>query len=103
MSVLVYDHPITKVPFRKMFKPYRILIMKYLEQEGENISFQQLKNAFNLTDGNLASYLKPLEEDGYISFRKNTIGHKTTTIYALTPKGKEILTSFTKELLKILS
>jgi DNA-binding MarR family transcriptional regulator len=103
MSVLVIDTPITKSPLRKMFRPHRILIMKLLERKGkEGIAFQQLKAFLNLTDGNLASHLKSLEDDEYITFEKISIGHKTTTIYKLTPHGEEILKKFTNELLNIL-
>ena len=103
MSVPVLDNSITKSPLRKMFRPHRILIMKSLEQANrEGVSFQQLKEIFNLTDGNLASHLKSLEDEGYIAYIKENEGHRTRTVYRLTPEGKAILDLLTEQLFKIL-
>lgn len=103
MSTLLPDIAITQSPLRKMFRPYRILIMKKLEQANDGISFQDLKERLNLTDGNLASHLKSLEDEGYIKFIKITEGHRTKTIYQLTTDGREILRMFTQQLIYILS
>jgi len=102
MSQILLDNSITQIPLRRLFRPYRILIMKTLEKEKNGISFQQLKEQFNLTDGNLATHLKSLEDEKYIEFYKITEGHKTKTFYKLTKEGKKILNDFTEQLLKIL-
>lgn len=61
----------------------------------ESLSFNELKHLLNITDGNLASHIKPLEEAQYISIKKSFIGKKPNTEYALTPLGS---TEFKKHL-----
>ncbi len=51
--------------------------------------FNSLKDLLQVTDGNLASHLKALEKEEYISVFKSFIGRKPNTQYAATPKGKE--------------
>ncbi|MEC4114892.1 winged helix-turn-helix domain-containing protein [Myroides pelagicus] len=55
----------------------------------ESLSFKDLKEFLNLTDGNLASHLKNLEDSEYISVTKGFIGRKTNTTYAVTPQGRK--------------
>jgi DNA-binding MarR family transcriptional regulator len=55
----------------------------------ENISFNNLKEVLEITDGNLASHLKTLEESAYIKFEKGFVGRKTNTTYAVTKAGEK--------------
>src|SRR5262245_55216892 len=55
----------------------------------EEINFNQLKELIEVTDGNLASHLKTLEENGYIKVQKGFIGRKTNTVYAVTKSGEK--------------
>jgi DNA-binding MarR family transcriptional regulator len=55
----------------------------------ENISFNDLKEVLEITDGNLASHLKTLEESAYIKFEKGFVGRKTNTTYAVTKAGEK--------------
>ena len=50
----------------------------------ESVSFNDLKQLLELTDGNLASHLVNLEENGYIKVHKGFIGRKTNTTYSIT-------------------
>ncbi|WP_413513966.1 winged helix-turn-helix domain-containing protein [Myroides odoratus] len=54
----------------------------------ENLSFKDLKEYLDLTDGNLASHLKNLEDSQYITVYKGFIGRKTNTVYRATEEGK---------------
>ncbi|MBB1140714.1 transcriptional regulator [Myroides sp. WP-1] len=54
----------------------------------ETLSFKDLKDFLDLTDGNLASHLKNLEDSHYITVHKGFIGRKTNTVYAVTEEGK---------------
>ncbi|HRN55272.1 MAG TPA: transcriptional regulator [Agriterribacter sp.] len=54
----------------------------------EEVSFNQLKEIIDLTDGNLASHLKTLEDNGFIKVQKGFIGRKTNTTYAVTKAGE---------------
>jgi DNA-binding MarR family transcriptional regulator len=53
------------------------------------MNFNELKELLELTDGNLATHLKTLEEFNYIVVRKGFIGKKTNTTYLVTKLGKE--------------
>ena len=55
----------------------------------EEINFNDLKQLIAVTDGNLASLIKPLEESGYIKVNKGFIGRKTNTVYKVTKAGKK--------------
>ncbi|MBK8611484.1 MAG: transcriptional regulator [Chitinophagaceae bacterium] len=54
-----------------------------------DISFNELKELLNITDGNLASHLKTLEENEYVKIHKGFIGKKTNTTYAVTKAGEK--------------
>ena len=47
----------------------------------ESVNFNELKELLVITDGNLASHLKTLEENGTIKVQKGFIGRKTNTTY----------------------
>lgn len=49
--------------------------------------FNSLKDTLHVTDGNLASHLKALEEKGMIKVNKQFIGRKPNTSYSATDKG----------------
>lgn len=53
------------------------------------INFNELKELIQVTDGNLASHLKALEEAGFIKVHKGFIGRKTNTTYAATKAGEK--------------
>lgn len=54
----------------------------------ESISFNELKQLLELTDGNLASHLNTLEQAEYLKVQKSFIGKKTNTTYILTELGR---------------
>jgi DNA-binding MarR family transcriptional regulator len=70
----------------------RLAIMGILTVN-EEVNFNTLKELLQITDGNLASHLKGLEECSYIEIRKHFIGRKTNTIYSVTPEGKQAFTA----------
>lgn len=53
------------------------------------INFNELKELLQITDGNLASHLKTLEENAYIKVQKGFIGRKTNTTYAISKAGEK--------------
>jgi DNA-binding HxlR family transcriptional regulator len=78
---------------QKLFEPHRILIMKILLYFGET-DFQELKNLLKLTDGNLVSHLRALEDEEFIESRKVVTGKKVKTVYTLTKSGKDAFEYF---------
>lgn len=66
----------------------RLGIMSVLSVN-EFVDFVTLKNLLDLTDGNLASHTRNLEELGYIKSHKQFIGRKPNTTFSITAIGKE--------------
>ena len=66
----------------------RLGIMSIL-MVNEKINFNDLKQLMDVTDGNLASHIKSLEENGYIKVNKGLIGRKTNTTYRVTKSGEK--------------
>src|SRR5215218_7867538 len=66
----------------------RLGVMSVLVVNDE-ISFNDLKQMLEVTDGNLATHLVNLEENGYIKVHKGFVGKKTNTTYAVTKSGKK--------------
>jgi DNA-binding MarR family transcriptional regulator len=54
-----------------------------------DVSFNELKELIQVTDGNLASHLKTLEESNYIKVSKGFVGRKTNTTYSVTKSGEK--------------
>ncbi len=54
----------------------------------ESLDFNRLKELLDLTDGNLASHLKALEKESYISFEKSFVDRKPKTTYSISKAGK---------------
>ena len=55
----------------------------------DGVNFNELKELLEITDGNLASHLKALEENNIIKVQKGFIGRKTNTTYAITKTGEK--------------
>lgn len=53
------------------------------------VNFNELKELLDITDGNLASHLKTLEESTFIKVQKGFIGRKTNTTYSITKPGEK--------------
>jgi DNA-binding MarR family transcriptional regulator len=66
----------------------RLGIMSALVVNTE-VSFNELKELLDITDGNLASHLKSLEENAYVKVEKGFVGRKTNTTYSLTKAGEK--------------
>lgn len=55
----------------------------------ESVDFNTLKELLKVTDGNIASHITALEKLNYIEIRKQFIGKKPNTSYAVTTSGKK--------------
>ena len=53
----------------------------------DSCDFNDLKESLGVTDGNLASHLKALEENKVIKVNKQFIGRKPNTSYSITESG----------------
>lgn len=72
----------------------RLQIMSVLVAN-ESYDFNSLKELLQVTDGNLASHLKALEKEQYITVSKSFIGRKPNTQYRTSERGR---TAFTQHL-----
>lgn len=81
-------HPVTKL--KKAFENrIRLGIMSIL-MVSDWVEFNTFKEMIDeLTDGNLASHLKALEKLKYIDMKKEFVGRKPRTSYAVTNAGKK--------------
>ena len=56
----------------------------------DNLDFNALKDLLGLTDGNLASHLKALEQQEIITVSKQFVGRKPSTTYTATEGGRNL-------------
>lgn len=68
----------------------------------EEVSFNDLKQMLEVTDGNLATHLVTLEEEGFIKVHKGFIGRKTNTTYSVTKAGEKSFTDHIAALEKMI-
>lgn len=81
------ENPINQL--NKLFDSrVRLGIMSAL-MVNDNVSFNDLKDLLQVTDGNMASHLKALEENNIIKVDKGFIGRKTNTTYTVTKLGEK--------------
>ena len=80
-------NPITGL--NKIFESrIRLGVMSIL-MVNEEINFNDLKQMLEVTDGNLATHLVNLEENGFLKVHKGFVGRKTNTTYAITKAGEK--------------
>jgi DNA-binding MarR family transcriptional regulator len=70
--------------------------------EGAQVEFTWLKEALNLTEGNLSSHLAKLEEAGYVQVEKGYQGRRPRTWVRLTPQGRAAYQAHRQALLGLL-
>jgi len=60
----------------------------------ESLTFNDLKNLMNTTDGNLSVHARKLEDGGYIACTKSFEGRMPKTEYKLTVAGRRALENY---------
>lgn len=84
---------------KKIFhEPSRLAIMSALSRSVDPLTFNQLKEECNLTDGNLSSHLKMLEDAEVVKMKKTFLNSKPCTEISLTDKGRENFINYLKAL-----
>ena len=64
----------------------------------ERMSFSELKQLLQTTDGNLSVHARKLEEGGYVSCHKHFAGRVTRTEYRITAAGRRALEDYLEEM-----
>jgi len=58
------------------------------------LSFTELRDALDMTDGNLTTHIRTLQEAGYVSVTKSFQHKRPLTTCALTAAGKKAFTGY---------
>ena len=58
------------------------------------LSFTEMRDALNMTDGNLTTHIRTLQETGYVSVTKSFQNNRPLTTWSLTAEGKKAFTSY---------
>lgn len=66
----------------------RLQIMSVLVTQ-DSMDFNTLKELLQVTDGNLASHLKALDKEKYITVNKTFVERKPNTQYKVSDKGRQ--------------
>ena len=79
----------------------RLAIMSMLAASTE-LSFTEMRDALNMTDGNLTTHIRTLQETGYVSVTKSFQNNRPLTTCSLTASGRKAFTSYINLLEKII-
>jgi DNA-binding MarR family transcriptional regulator len=71
----------------------RLAIMSMLAAAAE-LSFTELRNALDMTDGNLTTHIRTLQEAGYVSVTKSFQNRRPLTTCAVTAGGKKAFANY---------
>jgi DNA-binding MarR family transcriptional regulator len=71
----------------------RLAIMSMLAATPE-LSFTELRDALGMTDGNLTTHIRTLQEAGYLSVAKTFQNRRPLTTCSLTSAGKTACTNY---------
>jgi DNA-binding transcriptional ArsR family regulator len=83
-------------------EPNRLAIMSALCAAESGLSFPELRQACNLTDGNLNRHLKVLSESAAISIKKQFVDDRPRTTVTLSPAGLARFQDYLKALEAVL-
>lgn len=75
---------------RLVYERVRLGIMSALAVNSQ-LTFNELKALFDVSDGNLSAHARKLEEAGYIECSKSFAGRRPKSEYRLTPTGRQAL------------
>jgi DNA-binding transcriptional ArsR family regulator len=83
-------------------EPNRLSIMSAICASDDGLTFNELKDACKLTDGNLNRHLKVLEEAGAIKIRKTFVENKPRTTINITKTGLDRFNEYLTALSEVL-
>ncbi|HWC58774.1 MAG TPA: transcriptional regulator [Verrucomicrobiae bacterium] len=78
----------------------RLAIMSMLAASPE-LSFTELRDALGMTDGNLTTHIRTLQEAGYVTVAKSYQNKRPLTTCSLTIAGRKAFTGYVDLLEKI--
>ncbi len=78
----------------------RLGIMSMLAASAE-LSFTELRDALGMTDGNLTTHIRALQQEGYVSVAKSYQNRRPLTTCSLTAAGRKAFAEYIDLLEKI--
>jgi DNA-binding MarR family transcriptional regulator len=78
----------------------RLAIMSMLAAAPE-LTFTELRNALEMTDGNLTTHIRALQQEGYVSVAKSYQNNRPLTTCSLTTPGRKAFAEYINLLEKI--
>ena len=85
---------------RVIHEKRRLAIMSMLAASDE-LSFTEMRDALGMTDGNLTTHIKALQQEGYVSVAKSYQNRRPLTTCALTVTGRKAFAEYINLLEKI--
>ena len=79
----------------------RLAIMSMLAADPE-LSFTELRDTLGMTDGNLTTHIRTLQEAGYVAVSKSYEKNRPLTTCSLTTNGRKAFTTYIDLLEQIL-
>jgi len=97
------DNPFAALQ-RVLHEPHRLALVSALAAAVDGLSFNELKETCDLTDGNLNRHLKALEDEGIVAQRKSDSakGRPRTTV-TLTSAGRRRFVKYLETLEEVLA
>jgi DNA-binding MarR family transcriptional regulator len=71
----------------------RLVIMSALAASPE-LAFTELRDLLEMTDGNLTTHIRTLQQEGYISVAKSYQNNRPLTTCSLTPAGRKAFAGY---------
>ncbi len=96
------DNPIDQLE-RSMHEPKRLAILSLIASTEEGLSFTELKDGCDLTDGNLNRHLKVLEEEKIVRLKKVLFEGRARTLVYLTASGRRKFLAYLDSLEAVLA
>lgn len=86
---------------RVIHKKGRLAIMSMLAASAE-LSFTELRDTLGMTDGNVTTHIRTLQEAGYLSVTKSFQNNRPLTTCAMTPTGRKAFSHYINLLERII-
>ena len=71
----------------------RLAVMSMLAASPD-LSFTELRDTLHMTDGNLTTHMRTLQEAGYVSIAKSYRNRRPLTTVSLTPAGRKAFANY---------
>jgi len=78
---------------RLIYERVRLGIMSALAVRSE-VTFNELKSLFDVSDGNLSAHARKLEDAKYLITTKSFEARRPKTVYRITQKGRDALNRY---------